>query len=305
MNILITGSTGFIGSNLVEKLQVFDHKLYLLKRSSPSISRLENLQKNVSFLSIDSYSDLPKIFEKYHFDIIMHLATYYIRNEKSLGDKETMNATNITFPSLLLNLAVKNGVKAFINTGTCFEYKPSTKKLVETDLLEPYNYYAATKIAFEKILKYYAKSDFRALTLKLFFPYGEKDNEKLIPLLIKSFIHSKSFNLTKGEQRLNFTYVGDIINAYIKALAFITSDDYKKYEVFNVGSANTYSPKEIVGMLEKISKRKIDILFDTPYPKNEIMYMVCNSEKAKKILGWQPQTNLFEGLKKVYAFYNK
>lgn len=303
MNILITGATGFIGSNLVEKLQTLDHKLYLLKRSSSNTSRLSNLQKNVSFLSIDSYDDLPKIFDNYHFDAIMHLATYYVKNEKSLEEIETMNTANVTLPSLLLNLAVKNGVSAFINTGTCFEYKPTKKNLTETDLLEPYNYYAATKTAFEQILKYYAKDNLRALTLKLFFPYGEKDNEKLIPLLVKSFINKQSFHLTKGEQRLGFTYVKDIVDAYISALAFITSGNYKKYEIFNIGSANTHSPREIVEELEKISKKKIDILFDAPYSKNEIMYMACDPEKAKKILGWQPQTDLLKGLKKVYAFY--
>jgi UDP-glucose 4-epimerase len=305
MNILMTGSTGFIGSNLVEKLQNLNHKLYLLNRSSSNLSRLPNLNKNVLLMPFDSHDDLAKIFEENNFDVIIHLATHYLKNEKDWKDIKTMNDVNINFPSLLLGLAVKRGLKAFLNTGTCFEYDPSVNTLTENDLLKPYNYYASTKIAFEEILKYHANNGLRASTLKLFFPYGEKDNEKLIPLLIKSIIVNKSINLTKGEQRLGFTYIGDIVNAYLKALTFIISDDYKKYEVFNIGSADAYSPREIVKMLKRINNNITNVSFDAPYPKNEIMHMVCNPEKAKNILGWQPQTDLFEGLKKVYSFYSK
>ena len=129
------------------------------------------------------------------------------------------------------------------------------------------------------------------------------DNKKVIPLIIKSIITNTPLELTYGEQKLGFTYVEDIIDAYLQAINFIAKDKLKSYEVFNIGANNTYQLKEIVGHLEKISGKKSLISFSKPYPPNEIMHISCNFEKAKKILNWFPKTDIIEGLTKTYQYY--
>lgn len=307
MNILITGSTGFIGSHLAHQLSKPNHRLILLKRIKSNPWRLSDIAKKLIFYDIDSLNILKKVFEENKIDLIIHLATKYVKLEKTPDEIKQMNEVNIHFPSLLLSFAVGNQVKYFINTGTCFEHKLTGKKITEKTPAQAYNYYAATKLAFEEILKYFASQNkIRAITLKLFYPYGEKDNEKIIPLIIKSFIKGETLFVTKGEQKLNFTYVGDIIDAYMQTIKFITSTKYVHYENFNIGNNRSYTLGQLIAIIEKISGKPNKInLGALPYAKNEIMSTVCDCNKAKKMLHWSPKTDIFSGLSKTYNYYLK
>lgn len=303
MNILITGGTGFIGSHLLHRLVYLKHNVSVIKSPNSDISRIQNILSNINTFDVVDDSDLESVFAKNGFDAVIHLATRYIKHAKEIKDIRSMNQSNITFPSILLELVAKHNVKSFINTGTCFEYKLSDKKISEEQDINPYNYYAATKLAFENILKYYVKEkNIDVLTLRLFYPYGEKDNKKIIPLVIDSLIKDQALEITYGEQKLNFTYVDDIVDAYISALSFITSKTYSGYELINIGTENVYSIKEVVDILSRIAGKQSNIKLIKPYPENEIMYMACNYAKAKRLLNWTPKTSIIEGLKKTYLF---
>lgn len=254
----------------------------------------------------DSTDDLPTIFLKNNFDTVIHLATAYIKTEQVWKDILAMNYVNISFPSVLLELASLHHVKAFINTGSCAEYKAIKRKINESDALEPNNYYAATKVAFERVLQYYSSSNkLRAITLKLFYPYGEEDNKKIIPLLIQSAINNKILYTTAGEQQLSFTYVEDIIDAYAGAIDFVRRKKDNHYQCFNIGTDKTYSINEIRQIIEKVSGKKTQVSQSLPYPPNEIMYMACDYRKAKELFSWKPKTDIREGLRKTYLYYLK
>ncbi|EKD89902.1 MAG: NAD-dependent epimerase/dehydratase [uncultured bacterium] len=304
MNILITGGSGFVGSHLLKRLILTNHKIFIIKRNSSDLWRIKSIAKKINILEMKSFKDLSHIFAHEKFDLIIHLAMKYVKSDESWQDAQEINEVNITYPSILLMMADQYKTKAFINTGTCFEYNLSNNPLSETDFINPYNYYASTKVAFEDIFKFYIlHGKILGLTLKLSYPYGEMDNKKVIPLIIKSIITNTPLELTYGEQKLGFTYVEDIIDAYLQAINFIAKDKLKSYEVFNIGANNTYQLKEIVGHLEKISGKKSLISFSKPYPPNEIMHISCNFEKAKKILNWFPKTDIIEGLTKTYQYY--
>ena len=301
--ILVTGGTGFIGSHVVQKFLELEYKVIVLKRKTSDIWRIKEVKDQCLFYDIED--GLENVFKENRINSIIHLATKYVKKHKNLQDIKDMIETNITYPSLLLELAVKYKVTKFINTGTCFEYKLTNKKISEEDKAEAYNFYAATKLAFEEILKYYVNNQkIKAVTLKLFFPYGEKDNQKIIPLIISALLNNKSLNITKGEQEINYTYVGDIIKAYLRALDYLQSTAYGGYKHFNIGNDKTSSIKEIVKYLEEISgKRNLIKLGALPYPIKEIMYMNCYNEKARKILKWSSKTDIKTGLKRTYEFY--
>lgn len=306
MNILISGGTGFIGSYLAKELISNKHQVFILKRKGSDESRIKEIKKHLKTLNFNSYTELEKIFKNKRFDVIIHLATIYFKQTDSWKDNNLMCDTNISYPSILLQLAIKNNVTAFINTGTCFEYKLQNKPLNENDKISPYNFYTATKIAFEDLLKFYVDSKkIKALSLKLVYTYGEKDHHKVIPLMINSVLEYKKLELTLGEQQLGFTYVADIVDAYIKSIAFINSKKYKKYEVFNIGNNKLTKLKEIGRILEKISGRKNIFSFTKPYPENEIMYMSCDYSKAKRLLNWEPKTSIIDGLTKTYNYHLK
>lgn len=304
MNILISGGTGFIGSHLLHRLVYTNHKIFVIKRRSSDLWRIKDIEHRINILNINTFKDLSEIFTQNKFDLIIHLAMKYVKRNENWQDVQEINEVNITFPAILLKLAQDHRIKAFINTGTCFEYNLSDSPLTETNPINPYNYYASTKVAFEHILKFFvAQKGINGLTLKLSHPYGEMDNQKVIPLIINSIITNNPLKLTYGEQQLGFTYVGDIVNAYLKAIDLITNAKFQSYEVFNIGTGTTYTLKQIAKHLETITGKKNLVSFSEPYPSNEIMYMSCNFEKAKRILNWSPKTDIIDGLTKTYQYY--
>ena len=302
--ILLTGGAGFIGSHLLELLLQEKYEITVLERSSVNTWRINHLRDSVKYYSVDKMN-LEDVFKTNTFDCILHLATFYKKHHENIEDIRNMVATNILFPTELLELSSKYNTRYFINTGTFFEYKLDKNKLITEDsTLKPYDLYAATKVSFENILKYYTNHyPIKGVTLKLFAPYGEKDNEKLIIYLIKNLLENKSTKLTYGEQKLNFTYIKDITQAYLKTLEYICTMK-KKYDFFNIGQSRTVSVKDAVAILEKISNKKLSTKWGSlPYAKNEIFYANCDSKKAKNVLGWKPRYYFKKGLEKTYLYY--
>ncbi len=302
MKILITGGTGFIGSHLVHSLLQNGHELFILARQNSKTWRIDDIKEEISLLPYSNFDDIEKVFEN-GFDGVIHLATLYKKNDDISAIPEMIEA-NVSFPSVLLQQAAKSNCRFFINTGTCFEYKLSSFPLTEGHPTDGYNFYAATKLAFEQILQYTSShSSLRTATLRLFYPYGEKDNRKLITLLMDAFINCKPITVSKGEQQINYTYISDLVDAYNKSLIFITSDKYKQHEVFNIGIDQTVSIKEIVTTLEDITGKQSIVTFGDTYPEGEIMHMNCNYSKAKEYLGWQPANDIKKGLQHIYDYY--
>jgi len=303
--VLLTGATGFIGSHLLEKLLEKKIKVVVLKRFSSDIWRIEKFLDKIKSYNIDK-TGLEQAFKENKIDCIIHLATKYIKRDESAKDIEEMIDTNVRFPSLLCQLCLQYGVNYFINTGTFFEYKIQKKLISENDEKQAYNFYAASKLAFSEILRFYSQNHgLKVAEFRLFAPFGEKDNEKLIVFLIKSLLRGMEIEFSGGEQRWNFTYVKDIVGAYLTALS--NFGKISNYEEFNVGYNKVYSIKEITKKIEKIAKdKKFRIVWGAkPYVSNEIFYVNCDNSKIKKVLKWKPVFNIDLGLEATYNYYLK
>lgn len=301
--ILLTGATGFIGSHLLEKLIQKDYEVLIIKRSFSNCWRIENLLNKVKIYDIDKIK-LETIFkENNDIDCIIHLSTLYIKNHKDTNDVGEMIDSNIKFPTMLVDLGVKAGVRAFINTGTFFEYKNTNNLISENSEISPCNFYASTKVAFAQLLRYYANIfGLKVFDFKLFTPFGEKDNEKLIVLMIKSFIEGEKLQCSGGNQVLSFTYIEDIIDAYMQGIKKI--EEFTGYEAFNIGYKDAYLIREVANELEKISNNKSNIVWgDVSNLKNEISYSKCDNQKLTSKLGWVPKYSLISGLNNTYHYY--
>jgi len=306
MKILVTGGSGFIGSHLIRLLLNLNYSVIALKRKKSNIADLIKYKNKIIFYNFEEKNIYDKIFTKNKIDVVIHLAGNYLKKEPNNIEAKRIADFNIVESLLLLKAAVKHGVKGFINTGSFFEFKPSSKKLNEDSEKIPFNYYAATKMAFEDILISYAKSKkIRAVTLRLFSPYGEGQENKIIPLIINSLLSKKTLFLTKGKQELSFTYIEDILDAYIKAIKYILSSKYKNYQDFNIGANKCYSIIRIINKLKKISGKSTRINFGAiSYYDNDFIHVKCDSSKAKKVLRWQAKTNIDEGLLKTYKYFS-
>ena len=173
MKILITGGTGFVGSHLVNSLVEKEVDLVVLKRSTSNPWRIEESIDKITSYNIDEIS-LQDIVSQEKADIILHLATNQGRQGELI---DQIIHSNVTFPSILLDTAIQNGLKAFINT--------------DTSASGDHSLYASTKKAFLPVLNHYhTKNNLTVINFQLEYVYGPKDDDtKFIPYLMKSFMH--------------------------------------------------------------------------------------------------------------------
>ena len=300
-NILVTGTTGFIGSYLVEALIKNNYNVIVLKRSSSNTFRIHDLLNKVKIYDIDN-TELETIFSQNEIDGIVHLSTYYVKSH-ILDDIEGLINSNVTFPTKLLELSVKYNIKFFINTGTFFEYDFHSNPINEHSKAKPFNLYASTKLAFDKILQYYvSSSSLNVLTLKLSAPFGYNDNHKLVPYLINAVLNNEKVILEKGEQEWDFIYVKDVINAYLKAINFCKNSKRSIYEEILIGTGKKTSIKNIVDIINNLKGEDL-ITLEKEYNPNQIFEAFVDNSKAKNLLQWVPQYSIEESLKETYNLY--
>lgn len=301
----MTGANGFVGSYVLESLlEDGKNDIGIILRTSSDVWRIkEHIEKHdilLFYLEKDSIDEIISMFKP---EIVINLSVYYKKNAK-YEDIEEMFNTNIIFPTKILESMVKNGLRFFINTGTSTEFLVDEKYLTSHSKISPSNLYSATKVAFEEILRYYTKRHgIKAITLKLAYPYGPKDNpKKLIPYLIKCAIKGETAKATSGEQNLDYIYVRDIANAYRAAVDFIIRG-WNKYEVFIIGSGQAPSVKEIAKVINDISNNLHVEWGAVPFDESESYYVKVDTTKACNVLGWRPIFSLREGILETYNFY--
>ena len=296
--ILLTGATGFLGSHLLEALLKEGYSVVFLKRSTSNTWRInEWLNQAVSY-DVDKES-LQKIFQEQQIDCVIHLATLYKKVDAG-QEISAMLATNVTFPTELIETGIRYGLKAFINTGTFFEYDCSILPVTEEAPKKPFNFYAKTKIAFDMILESY-KSNLRIVTLRLFSPYGSKDNDKLIPYLIKKALLNEEVELSDGLQKLDFVYSEDVVKAYLSTLKYREIQE-AGYNSFNIGFGSPISIREVVSILEQQLGRNIKKKWGN-HSYVDMPIVFSDISKAKDFLEWEPTNSIHDGLNKTVIYY--
>lgn len=303
--ILITGGAGFSASHLIEKLIKKKFNIVILEKTLDNIWRLNNLINKLTLY--DSSTKISTIFKKNNIDCIIHLATYYYNKDVKSPDIQKLIETNILFPISIINEMINYGVKYFISTGSIFEFAIKDHyDFTEDSKKEAHDLYAASKTFFNDILKDYSKKNkIKVIDLKPSAFYGPRDNDnRLIITVIKHLINNKVFEISKGDQKWNWTYVKDIADAYMQSINYVQMME-NNYESFNIGSDQVVSIKEIVKILEEISGKKNLLKCVKDYKKDEIMYNNYNIGKARKHLNWSPKYTLTKGLKETYDYYLK
>lgn len=283
--ILITGINGYIGSQLAKRYKN-DYNIIGLEYSIKDLFRI----KNENFKVYESKDGIPlEMIENYTFDCIIHTATFYGRNNE-LDSK--LCYSNTYLPQLLLEKAIQNGCKLFINTDTVLDRFTSS--------------YSLTKKQFGDWLIYYSKiNTIRVVNLKLehFFGPGTA-NTNFITLMIQKMLNNESvIALTKCEQNRDFLYVEDLLRVY--DLMLKSYNNFDRYEDFYVGTGENFNLKEILEFIktETCSLSKLDY-GAIPYRKNELM--ISNNDISRlKNLGWFPIVSIFEGLRRVVEFEKK
>ena len=289
--VIVTGATGYIGRNLVEKMTALGWYVHAITRPTSDQSALVTRNSAVTSHIYDgTYASLENIFAVANADTVFHTAAQasYAHSPAVL---EPMLDANLKFGSYLLEAMHNTGIRNFINTGTYWQHFAG-------ESYNPVCLYAAQKQAFEAIIDYYVKAlNFNAITLKLFDVYGPGDTRpKLFNLFKKAVDTGIPLDMSPGEQLVDFIYIDDVIDAYIKAAEYINHFRAPQHEIFFVGTGQPDSLKNIAELYTAISGKPVPINWGKrAYREREVM---C-PWRGKTLPGWQPKINIETGIRRL------
>lgn len=273
-NILITGSSGFIGSNILLNI-LNKHHIYITSRS-----KISNKLKELKVIHYKNHLDLNKKLKKIKIDIIIHCGTHYVKNH-NVSDINKLTLANIEFGVILLENLKSMGVKKFINFSTVWQNYNGKQDIA-------YNLYSAFKLSYSKILDYYiGKFSFiRFYNLFISDTYGKNDNRsKIINLIKQNIRNKKKIRIVSKKLSINLLNVKDIV----AAVRIIVDKNVKpgKYNVTNNKNIKIYN---LVKKIKKVKNIKNLIKFENnSFKKDRIFY-------HKKLPGWQPRYSSFKDL---------
>lgn len=288
--ILITGSTGFVGRNLVPKILNGGHLVLEITRS---ISKSSELFGNKT-IKIDVNDSLfkEKIIE-FKPEIVIHLASYLSASDQIVDILKLIDS-NLLFLAKLLNAVSETNLDLFINTGTFAEYLNGDEELM------PAYFYAATKTASRSIVDYYSNTyGFKQSTIIPYTIYGGTDSQKkIIDLIFDSINAETHLDLSPGEQVLDFIHINDVTDFYLMVVENVSLISNK--QVYKLGTGKGHTLKEVAQLVEEITSQKTRINWGAKeYRKSDVMYAVANIKKQTNEFIWTPKISLMEGIKKM------
>ena len=273
--ILITGSDGFIGKNLVNKLiQKKKYKIFEIKNSKNDILNKKSLLK------------IPKV------DYVIHLASKNLLTNKSNDTKFLLN--NIEITKKIIEFCLKNNCKLIFLSS--YIYGNTKIPTSEKNIKNPLNIYSLSKSLSEDICRYYVKTQkLECLILRLFNLYGKYQNKKfLIPKIIEQVENNKDIIINNTSPFRDLLYIDDFINLIEKIIKKnITS------EIYNVGSGKSYGVKKIIKTIQNEYKTNLKVINKNIKKDFETKITKANIDKIKRKYNWKPKIDLSEGIKKI------
>lgn len=315
-NILVTGGAGFIGSNLIEKLLEQNNKVVCLDNfSTGKKENIEDFISNPDFKLIEgdirNFEDCKKAVK--NVDYVLHQAALG-SVPRSINDPMTTTDVNIGGFVKMLFAAKEEGVKRFVYAASSSTYgdHPDLPK-VEEKIGNPLSPYAITKYVDELYAgNFHDIYGIDTIGLRYFNVFGKRQDPygayaAVIPLFIRKFMRNESPVINgDGLHSRDFTFIENVIQANEKAL--LTEKKEALNTVYNVAYGENNNLNELVNILkEYLSEfddriKGIESIYGPERP-GDVKHSLASIEKAKSLLGYNPEYSLREGLKKAIKWY--
>lgn len=295
MNILITGSAGFVG-----------YKLYKSLRKSHEVVGVDNrFNSDISDTSIKNISTSSKeflsILENNNFDLIIHLAAQ-ASGEVSFEKPEYDIDTNYKSTAFILE-SIKTKNTKLIFASSMSVYGDCDNIAFETDQTNPKSIYALNKLNSEKLITIYSKIyGVDAVSLRLFNIFGPGQNlENLKQGMVSIFLQQSLLSdkiLVKGslERYRDQIYIDDVIDAFMQLV--MHPEKIKNHEIFNICTGVGTSVKDIINIIKEENNREylIEVLPGTP---GDQVGMIGSYKKFNDRFDWTPKFTFKTGLKEM------
>ena len=293
MKVIVTGGAGFIGSHLVDRLIEDNHTVIIF--DDLSTGKEENINPKATFHKVDiseSYLVRTGWYQTVMWgaDAVFHTAAK-ARVQPSIEDPMNFNDVNVTGTLNMLQASVNAKVNRFIFSSSSSVYG-DVEQLPTTEeaSLNPKSPYALQKLIGEQYCKLYSElHDLETVCLRYFNVYGDRmplngAYRLVIPIFTSQISNGELMTINgDGEQRRDFTYVGDVVEANIKAGFNAKLPIFEcKGDVFNIGNSDNRSVNQIADMIGGNGSR---IHRD---PVIEPRETLADNNKAKNIIDWKP-----------------
>jgi UDP-glucose 4-epimerase len=272
--ILITGSSGFIGSHLIKKIS---------KYNTP----IEKSGKKIDL------RDREKVLKLKRVNTVIHLAGKTPYSKKLSGNEFFEH--NILGTLNILEYCVAKKVEKLIFVSSYVYGNPKCNPIDEKHVVQPHNTYAKSKYLAEELCKIYAKKfGIKIIILRPFNLFGNLQKKGfLISNIIESIKNDSSILITNKNNKRDYLLIDDFIDVILKMIDFDS-----KFEIFNIGSGKCYSFEKIIQIFEKKSGKKIK-KENKVSKKNNISKIQADINKISKKTGWYPKYNFEEGVEKI------
>lgn len=306
MSILVTGGAGYIGSHTVKELLENKEDVVI-------IDNLETGHKQAVVggkLYVGDIRDgktLEAIFKENRIDAVIHFAAYSIVGE-SVKNPSKYYDNNLNSTRILLDTMLKYGCNKIVFSSTAAVFgEPENIPILENDKMIPTNPYGQTKVAMEKMLKWYDEAyGIKYIALRYFNAAGADESgiigedhlpeTHLIPILLdiatgkkeKILIYGDDYPTKDGTCIRDYIHVTDLANAHVLAIEKLKR--VTESTSYNLGSGKGYSVKEVIDTVEEVTKKRIERKI-VSRRMGDPAVLIASSEKAHKELGWKPKYN--------------
>jgi nucleoside-diphosphate-sugar epimerase len=293
VRLLITGATGFVGSNILRHFSAQGADVAVIVRDHSNTSKIDSEVPH--FIYNGSYESIAHAVDSFAPTVVVHAASKVLRTHKAQDIRALLEA-NILFGTHMLEAMAQAKVKTLINFGTSWQHYHS-------EAYKPVCLYAATKQAFESMISYYCDAEgLGCITLMLSDTYGPNDpRDKLLQLLLNSWKTGEKLWLSPGDQITNFLHVRDLCNAVEVAIdRSLLSPGHQ--EQFSVRGSELLSLKSFVALIEEIIGNPLNIkLGGKPYRPREVM----KPWMGEMLPNWRQKIGLREGLEEIFHDPNR
>ena len=341
-NFLITGGAGFIGSTVAERLlnrgdkvvvvdnfnDFYDYNRKIrnileITNNFNKIDEFENLLKDekisklIEIVNSDNFTliygdirdreTMDRVFAENSFDLVFNPAAM-AGVRPSLLDPMLYEDVNVRGYMNLLELCKKYGVKKFVQASSSSVYGNNKEvPFKETAIVDfAISPYAATKKSCEVMGHVYHKLyNIDMVQLRFFTVYGPKQRPDLaIHKFTKMILEDKPIPFYgDGTTKRDYTYIDDIVDGILKSMNYLFNNE-DVYEIFNLGESHVVSLKEMVETIENALGKKA-ILDIQPMQPGDVDKTYADISKAKSMIGYDPQTNFSEGIRKFVEWYKR
>lgn len=318
--ILVAGGAGYIGSHMVALLVKRGYEVIVADNLRTGHWQAVKGAKKLYVGDLRDNAFLEQVFSENDIDGVINFAAFSLVGE-SVTNPLKYYGNNVEGAVSLLNAMKVHGVDKMVFSSTAATYgEPEKQPIEEHDRTEPTNPYGATKLAIENMLKWCDRAyGIRYAALRYFNAAGsdtetgigeDHDPEShLIPLVMKTAlgqrdhigIFGEDYPTADGTCVRDYIHVNDLAEAHLLALEYLAGGGSS--DVFNLGSGDGYSVKEIIETARRVTGREIKATVE-PRRAGDPSVLIASNKKAAEVLGWKPVRGLEQIISDAWVWHS-